>query len=78
MITESHVIQLKPNRNSTYEAYFQVQNIIVDAYRELRDSMAQLKFNLSYVQCNSEQREALRQYYPQKVSEDYTRKEETK
>ena len=78
MITESHIIQLKPHRNSSYEAYFEVQNIIVDAYRELRDSMALLKFNSSYAQCSSEQREALRQYYPQKVSEDYTRKEDTK
>lgn len=78
MITESHIIQLKPHRNSSYEAYFEVQNIIVDAYRELRDSLALLKFNSSYAQCSSEQREALRQYYPQKVSEDYTRKEETK
>lgn len=78
MITESHIIQLKPHRNSSYETYFQVQNVIVDAYRELRDSMALIKFNRSYVQCNDEQREALRQYYPQKVSEDYTRKEDAK
>ena len=77
-ITKGHIIQLKPSRNASYEAYFKVQNIIVDAYHELRDSMAILKFKRNYAQCSDDQREALRTYYPQKVSEDYTRKEDGK
>lgn len=70
-ITDRHVIQLEAARNSSYDLYFQVQNIIVATYRQLRDKLAQQRFHQSYAGCNDDQKTALREYYPQRVSEIY-------
>jgi biopolymer transport protein ExbD len=70
-ITDRHVIQLEAARNSNYNIYFQVQNAIVSAYRQLRDKLAAKRFHCSYAQCSEEQKMALREYYPQRVSEIY-------
>jgi len=72
-ITESHVIRLKSSRDATYGAYFGVQNEIVAAYKQLRDSLAVARFGHHYAECTERQRTAIRTYYPQKLSEDYSR-----
>lgn len=71
-VTESHVIRLKSHRQASYGAYFKVQNEIVLAYKGLRDSLAMVRFGRHYTECNEKERTALRTYYPQKVSEDYS------
>lgn len=75
-ITDRHVIQLEAARNSSYDVYFQVQNSIVGAYRQLRDGLASKRFHCSYAQCSEDQKMALREFYPQRVSEIYAGKEE--
>ena len=62
MITENHVISLQNDVGTSYQAYIDVQN-------ELRDELAQSKFGKSYKDCNDDQKEAIRTYYPQKISE---------
>ena len=71
MVTDGHVIQLEADTKTEYETYFKVQDAIVAAYRQLRDNLAQKRFHISYENCNERQREALRTYYPQRVSEIY-------
>jgi biopolymer transport protein ExbD len=71
MVTDGHVIQLEADTKTEYETYFKVQDAIVAAYRQLRDNLAQKRFHASYEDCNERQREALRTYYPQRVSEIY-------
>lgn len=71
MVTDGHVIQLEADTKTEYETYFKVQDAIVAAYRQLRDNLAQKRFHASYEECNERQREALRTYYPQRVSEIY-------
>ncbi|MBR6980224.1 MAG: biopolymer transporter ExbD [Prevotella sp.] len=74
-VTDGHVIRLKSHREASYGAYFKVQNEIVLAYKGLRDSLAMARFGRHFTQCNEKERTALRTYYPQKVSEDYSMQE---
>lgn len=71
-VTESHVIRLKSHPDASYGVYFKVQNEIVMAYKRLRDSLAVSRFGRHYTECNELERAAVRTYYPQKVSEDYS------
>ena len=69
MITEKHVISLRCDRGSSYKAYLAVQNELVAAYNELRDELAQEKWQKNYVDLNDDQQKAIRDIYPQKISE---------
>lgn len=74
MITENHVVHIEADRKSDYNTYFSIQHEIVAAYAQLRDSLAQQRFQKPYAQCSEEQRTAIRKYYPQKVSENFVQK----
>ena len=75
-VTDTHIITLAADRKSDYDTYFKVQNEIVTAYKMLRDSMAQVRFHRPYAKCGEAQRAALREYYPQRVAEIYSREGE--
>ena len=76
MVTDKHVIQVKADRSSSYETYFSVQNEIVAAYQTLRNRLARQRFGRAYPECSEEQQGALREYYPQRISEVYLEEEE--
>ena len=69
MITEKHVISVQNDVGTSYDAYFQVQNELVAAYNELRDELAKAQFGKPLAECTEEQKKAIREYYPQKISE---------
>lgn len=69
MITENHVISLQNDRGTTYQAYINVQNELVAAYNELRNELAQEKWQKDYEALEEEQKKAIRTIYPQKISE---------
>ena len=69
MITEKHVVSLRCDRGSSYKAYIAVQNELVAAYNELRDELAQEKWQKNYADLNEDQQKAIRDIYPQKISE---------
>lgn len=69
MVTEKHVISLRCDRGSSYKAYLAVQNELVAAYNELRDEIAQEKWQKKYADLDEEQQKAIREIYPQKISE---------
>lgn len=46
-----------------------VQNELVAAYNELRDELAQEKWQKNYVELDQEQQDAIRDIYPQRISE---------
>lgn len=69
MVTKNHVISLRCDRGSSYKAYLAVQNELVAAYNELRDELAQEKWQKNYVDLNDDQQKAIRDIYPQKISE---------
>lgn len=68
-ITKSHVISLRCDRGTSYKTYIAVQNELVAAYNELRDELAQQKWQKNYADLSEEQQEAIRKIYPQVISE---------
>ena len=64
-----HVISIRTDRATTYEAYFRMQNAIVAAYAQLREAYARERFGKSYSELVEEQRDEVNQYYPQRISE---------
>ena len=69
MVTEKHVVSLQNDRSSSYQAYIDVQNELVAAYNELRDELSQEKWGKNYSELNEDQHKAVREIYPQKISE---------
>ncbi len=68
-ITKNHVISLRCDRGTSYKTYIAVQNELVAAYNELRDELAQSKWQVNYADLNESQQEAIRKIYPQVISE---------
>lgn len=67
--TDQHVIAVETDRKASYNAYFEMQNAIVAAYRQLREKMARQQYGHSYARCTEAERDAIRQRYPQRISE---------
>ena len=60
---------MQNDRGSSYQAYISVQNELVAAYNELRDELAKEKFGVTYSELNDLQQKAVREIYPQRISE---------
>jgi hypothetical protein len=67
--TDRYIIAVQTARTTTYDAYFEMQNAVVAAYRELREKMAQQRYGRPFSQCTEAEREVIRQRYPQRISE---------
>ena len=63
------VISLQNDRDTKYATYIAVQNELVAAINELRDELAKSKFGKSYVDLDEDQQSAIRDIYPQRISE---------
>ena len=64
-----HVIAVETDRHTSYDAYFEMQNAIVAAYRGLRDKMARQRYGHRFAQCSEAERDEIMQRYPQRISE---------
>ena len=64
-----HVISVKADRHTSYEAYFAMQNAIVNAYSDVRDMMARRDYNTPYARCSQQQRDEIAKKCPQRISE---------
>lgn len=69
MVTKRHVVSLRCDRGTSYKAYIAVQNELVAAYNELRNELAQQKWGKNYADLGEDQQEAIREIYPQVISE---------
>ena len=67
--TDQHVIAVETSRTTSYNAYFEMQNAVVRAYRSLREKMARQQYGHSYAQCSDTERDAIKARYPQRISE---------
>ena len=74
-VTDTHVIALRYDPHTDYRTYFEVQNLLLEAYRELRDAEAEKRFHCTFDRASSEQQEAIRACYPQRISETMTAEE---
>lgn len=69
MVTENHVISVQTDRGTDYGGYFAVQDALVAAYNELRDEISKQEFGFKYEFLTKDQQKAVREIYPQKISE---------
>lgn len=74
-VTDTHVIALRYDPHTDYRTYFEVQNLLLEAYHELRDAEAEKRFYCTFDRATSEQQEAIRACYPQRISETMTAEE---
>jgi biopolymer transport protein ExbD len=63
------VISLQNDRSTSYEMYIAVQNELVAAYNELRNEISLQKFGRKFDLCTKEQQDAVKEIYPQRISE---------
>ncbi len=63
------VVSLQNDRNTSYEKYIQVQNELVKAFNELRDEYARQQFGMPFEDLDPERQEAIKDLYPQSISE---------
>jgi len=63
------VISLQNDRGTQYQMYLSVQNELQAAYSELRNEIAQRKFGKKYDELEDDKQDAIRDVYPQKISE---------
>ena len=63
------IISLQNDRGTSYEMYIKVQNELVAAYNDLRNELALDKFGVPYDELEEEQYKAIREIYPQRISE---------
>ena len=64
-----HIVAIQADRETTYEAYFRMQDAIVAAYHQLREQYSQKLYGKTYRQLTSEERSLVNEYYPQRISE---------
>ena len=69
MVTKNHVISVTNDVGTGYQAYIDVQNDLVAAYNELRNDKAKEAFGKDYAECSEEEQKAIRDFFPQKISE---------
>ena len=69
MVAKNHVISVTNDVGTSYQAYIDVQNELVAAYNELRNEKAKSAFGKDYVECSEDEQKAIRDFFPQKISE---------
>ena len=69
-VSDRHILSIHVDRQTSYNAYFQMQNAIVKAYAQLRNELAKKKFGRPLAKCSQEEREAIGMVYPQRISEE--------
>ena len=67
--TKDHVISVRNDVDTQYQAYLTVQNELVAAYNELRNEFAQDRFGKKYDELDENLQKAIRKVYTQKISE---------
>lgn len=74
----AHLITIEVPASATYDAYFQLQDALAEAYKQWRDDSALRLFHQHYALLTPPQRDKIRELCPQRVSETYptTAKEE--
>ncbi|MFP4042429.1 MAG: ExbD/TolR family protein [Bacteroidales bacterium] len=68
-VSKNAIISLKNDRETSYKMYLQVQNELVAAYNELRDELANNQFGEDYEDLDKDKQDAVKEVYPQVISE---------
>jgi len=63
------VVSLQNDNSTEYGMYIKVQNELVRAYQELKDNLARRKFGKTFDDLNEQQQDAIKEIFPQAISE---------
>jgi biopolymer transport protein ExbD len=63
------IISVQTDRNTSYDAYFHLQDALVGVYAQLRDDIAIKKYGRPMKECTDEQRKDIQKEFPQRISE---------
>ena len=66
-----HVISIDADPASSYHVYFQVQDEIAAAYKDVRNKTAQKKYGRPFAQLSLDEKKAVRDLCPQRIAEVY-------
>lgn len=66
-----HLITLSCSRDARYDAYFHLQNTILDAYRDVRERAARRAYGVAWSSLGENRRRQLSDMYPQRIAESY-------
>jgi hypothetical protein len=66
---EEHIINFLPGKGTSYQFYLDVQDIIHQAYEDLRNGLAQELFSLPYSELNDERKSTVKLTYPMRIDE---------
>jgi len=67
--SDRHIIAVTTDRKTSYDAYFEMQNTVMRAYRSLRDQMARRQYGHSFSHCSPEEHDVIVKRYPLRISE---------
>lgn len=68
---KDHIVQLKTERDASYDSYFHVQNEIVAAYNDVRNEKSEQAYGEPYSELSEPQKESIAKAVPQRISETY-------
>lgn len=71
-IGPDHIIEIKASPEGNYDAYFHLQNILSRVYNGLREDYAHSTFHKGMAECTIEQRQQIREKFPQRLSEEFS------
>lgn len=69
MTTKNHIISLQNDVGTQYQKYIEVQNELVAAYNKIRNEYSTNRFGSTYAALSEENKKAVQDIYPQKISE---------
>lgn len=75
-VGKEHLISVSASPESAYETYFNLQNELMAAYKNVRDRLARQRYGRALEACNEAQRDVITQQCPQRIAETYQTSEE--
>lgn len=70
-VGKRHLIKVDVSPEASYDAYFQLQNELVAAYRNLRNQTARRLYHRDYERLSPSQRDRVKAECPQRIAEQY-------
>ncbi|MGI6242879.1 MAG: ExbD/TolR family protein [Prevotella sp.] len=70
-VGKKHLFKLDAAPEARYDLYFQIQNELVAAYKNVRNETSQQLFHQNYETLSQSQRERVREECPQRIAEQY-------
>lgn len=70
-VGREHMIRVISAPDATYDAYFQVQNELMEAYQSVRDRYALKRFGHAFDRCSQAEQETAVREFPRRISETY-------